>query len=226
MYQAKSGVKIFSLYWGGGVGGPSTKNFFASLNMYQAKSGVWLKCTPWRGVHNMVCMHMTWCARTQQRGVHAHDGMVCTHTTVWCACTQQCGVHAHDGVVCTHTMWCARTWQHGVHTHVGVVCTHTTAWCARKWKKTALHEANWLPCCMWCRYKKKDLFNMGQKVRHNGLATHFVRQICRVKNSLNFLQSPPYALHLQWKIVSTSVHTDFDEVPVHNIVSHRIWRKD
>ena len=69
MYQAKSGVKNFSLYrWEGGsldknffcqsehvssqiwcqkffslpVGGgcPSTKNFFASLNMYQAKSGV------------------------------------------------------------------------------------------------------------------------------------------------------------------------------------------
>ena len=37
MYQAKSGVKNFSLYWGGG---PSTKNFFPSLNMYQAKSGV------------------------------------------------------------------------------------------------------------------------------------------------------------------------------------------
>ena len=44
MYQAKSGVKIFSLYWqggGGGGGGPSTKIFFfSSLNMYQAKSGV------------------------------------------------------------------------------------------------------------------------------------------------------------------------------------------
>ena len=69
MYQAKSGVKIFSLYWCGG-GGPSTKNFFfqsehvssqiwcqnffplpvgggvpqkiffSNLNMYQAKSGV------------------------------------------------------------------------------------------------------------------------------------------------------------------------------------------
>ena len=65
MYQAKSGVKNFSLYWGGGGGprqnfffpvwtcikpnlvskifpftgggGPSTKNFFPSLNMYQAK---------------------------------------------------------------------------------------------------------------------------------------------------------------------------------------------
>ena len=36
MYQAKSGVKIFSLYqWGG----PS-KKIFSSLNMYQAKSGV------------------------------------------------------------------------------------------------------------------------------------------------------------------------------------------
>ena len=47
MYQAKSGVKKFSLYWEGGGGGggrgrggPSTKNFFPSLNMYQAKSGV------------------------------------------------------------------------------------------------------------------------------------------------------------------------------------------
>ena len=66
MYQAKSGVKKFSLYWGGGSlekffflvwtcikpnlvskifpftgeGGPSTKFFFPSLHMYQAKSGV------------------------------------------------------------------------------------------------------------------------------------------------------------------------------------------
>ena len=71
MYQAKSGVKNFSLYrWEGGVpstknfffqsehvssqiwcqnffpllvgggGGPLTKNFFSSLNMYQAKSGI------------------------------------------------------------------------------------------------------------------------------------------------------------------------------------------
>ena len=39
MYQARSGVKNFSLYWGGGRG-PSTKNFFPSLNMYQARSGV------------------------------------------------------------------------------------------------------------------------------------------------------------------------------------------
>ena len=37
MYQAKSSVKIFSLYWGGGS---LCKNFFSSLNMYQAKSGV------------------------------------------------------------------------------------------------------------------------------------------------------------------------------------------
>ena len=37
MYQAKSGIKNFSLYWGGG---PSTKNFSPSLNKYQAKSGV------------------------------------------------------------------------------------------------------------------------------------------------------------------------------------------
>ena len=65
MYQAKSGVKIFSLYWGGGGSldkkfffqsehvssqiwcqkffpllGRGPKNFFPSLNMYQAKSGV------------------------------------------------------------------------------------------------------------------------------------------------------------------------------------------
>ena len=66
MYQAKSGVKKFSLYWGGGpstkqfffqsehvssqiwcqnifplLGGvPRKKNFFSSLNMYQAKSSV------------------------------------------------------------------------------------------------------------------------------------------------------------------------------------------
>ena len=40
MYQAKSGVKNFSLYLGGG-GGSLDKNFFSpSLNMYQAKSGV------------------------------------------------------------------------------------------------------------------------------------------------------------------------------------------
>ena len=38
MYQAKSGVKKFSLYWGGG--GPLTKIFFPSLNMYEAKSDV------------------------------------------------------------------------------------------------------------------------------------------------------------------------------------------
>ena len=37
MYQAKAGVKNFSLYWGGG---PSMEIFFSSLNMYQAKSGV------------------------------------------------------------------------------------------------------------------------------------------------------------------------------------------
>ena len=67
MYQAKSGVKKFSLYWGGGSldknffsqsehvssqiwcqkffpllegGGSLDKIFFSSLNMYQAKSGV------------------------------------------------------------------------------------------------------------------------------------------------------------------------------------------
>ena len=36
MYQAKSGVKNFSLYWGG----VPSEIFFSSLNMYQAKSGV------------------------------------------------------------------------------------------------------------------------------------------------------------------------------------------
>ena len=43
MYQAKSGVKNFSLYWGGGGGKEESlceKFFFSSLNMYQAKSGV------------------------------------------------------------------------------------------------------------------------------------------------------------------------------------------
>ena len=41
MYQAKSGVKIFSFYcWGGGGGSLNKNNFFSSLNMYQAKSGV------------------------------------------------------------------------------------------------------------------------------------------------------------------------------------------
>ena len=39
MYQAKSGVKNFSLYFGGG-GGVPCENFFSSLNMYHAKSGV------------------------------------------------------------------------------------------------------------------------------------------------------------------------------------------
>ena len=38
MYQAKYGVKNFSLYWLGG--GSLDKKFFSSLNMYQAKSGV------------------------------------------------------------------------------------------------------------------------------------------------------------------------------------------
>ena len=37
MYQAKSGVKKFSLYQGGV---PWQKIIFSSLNMYQAKSGV------------------------------------------------------------------------------------------------------------------------------------------------------------------------------------------
>ena len=41
MYQAKSGVKNFSLYLGGGGGWVPRQNiFFPSLNMYQAKSGV------------------------------------------------------------------------------------------------------------------------------------------------------------------------------------------
>ena len=47
MYQAKSGVKKFSLYWW--EGGPSTKNFFSSLNMYQAKSGVKIFSLYWWG---------------------------------------------------------------------------------------------------------------------------------------------------------------------------------
>ena len=38
MYQAKSGVKKFSLYLLGGS--PLDKKFFSGLNMYQAKSGV------------------------------------------------------------------------------------------------------------------------------------------------------------------------------------------
>ena len=38
MYQAKSGVKNFSLYWGGR--GVPCENFFSSLNMYHAKSAV------------------------------------------------------------------------------------------------------------------------------------------------------------------------------------------
>ena len=37
MYQAKSGVKNFSLYWGGES---LCENFFFSLNMYLAKFGV------------------------------------------------------------------------------------------------------------------------------------------------------------------------------------------
>ena len=37
MYQAKSGVNKFSIYWGGV---PQQKKFFSSLNMYQAKSSV------------------------------------------------------------------------------------------------------------------------------------------------------------------------------------------
>ena len=75
MYQAKSGVKNFFLYWGGGQQ-PSTKNFFRSehvlsqiwcqkifpfrgggldknifsiLNMYQAKSGVKKFSLYWEG---------------------------------------------------------------------------------------------------------------------------------------------------------------------------------
>ena len=47
MYQAKSGVKNFPLYWGGD---PSTKIFFPSLNMYQAKSGVKNFSLYWGGV--------------------------------------------------------------------------------------------------------------------------------------------------------------------------------
>ena len=77
MYQAKSGVKFFSLYWGGvpstkfffqsehvssqiwcqkifpllGGGGVALdKKFFSGLNMYQAKSGVKIFSLYW-GVH-------------------------------------------------------------------------------------------------------------------------------------------------------------------------------
>ena len=46
MYQAKSGVKNFSLYCGGGV--PRQK-FFPSLNMYQAKSDVKIFSLYWGG---------------------------------------------------------------------------------------------------------------------------------------------------------------------------------
>ena len=76
MYQAKSGVKNFSLYWGGVplkifffqsehvssqiwcqifsplLGrGPSAKFFFPSLNMYQAKSGVKIFSLYWGGYY-------------------------------------------------------------------------------------------------------------------------------------------------------------------------------
>ena len=50
MYQAKSGVKNFSLYWGGGGPAVLDKNFFSSLNMYQAKSGVKNFSLYWGGV--------------------------------------------------------------------------------------------------------------------------------------------------------------------------------
>ena len=48
MYQAKSGVKNFSLYLGGG-GLPPIKFFFSSLKMYQAKSGVKIFSLFWGG---------------------------------------------------------------------------------------------------------------------------------------------------------------------------------
>ena len=54
MYQAKSGVKNFSLYWvGGGV--PLWKIFFPSLNMYQAKSGVKNFSLYWVGGGGSLC---------------------------------------------------------------------------------------------------------------------------------------------------------------------------
>ena len=46
MYQAKSSVKNFSLYWGW----VPQQNFFPSLNMYQAKSGVKNFSLYWGGV--------------------------------------------------------------------------------------------------------------------------------------------------------------------------------
>ena len=49
MYQAKSGVKIFSLYWGGGGWGGPWQKIFSSLNMYQAKSGVKIFSLYWVG---------------------------------------------------------------------------------------------------------------------------------------------------------------------------------
>ena len=47
MYQAKSGVKNFSLYLGGGS---LDKKFFSGLNLYQAKSGVKNFSLCWGGV--------------------------------------------------------------------------------------------------------------------------------------------------------------------------------
>ena len=50
MYQAKSGVKNFSLYWGGRGGVALDKKIFSGLNMYQAKSGVKNFSLYWGGI--------------------------------------------------------------------------------------------------------------------------------------------------------------------------------
>ena len=56
MYQAKSGVKNFSLYWGGGL----YKNFFPSLNMYQAKFGVKNFSLYWGGGLDKIFFSPVW----------------------------------------------------------------------------------------------------------------------------------------------------------------------
>ena len=58
MYQAKSGVKNFSLYWGA----VPWQNFFSSLNMYQAKSGVknfslYWGAVPWQNFFSSLNMY-------------------------------------------------------------------------------------------------------------------------------------------------------------------------
>ena len=85
--------------------------------------------------HDVVCVHMTWCACTRRYGVHAHD-VVCAHMTAWCACTRcgmrtrRHGVHAHNMVHMHTTAWCARTRRHGVYAHDSVVCMkeNSSAW--------------------------------------------------------------------------------------------------